>query len=201
LSRLLLVRHGNTKGNSAERFWGQTDVELSAEGTWQAECLAGRLAAEKIDAIYASQLSRASATAEIIASGHSLQVETCPELLEINFGKVEGLSFTEIGEHFPELVKSWPTRDPSFRFPDGESITDLDRRVAGFLGRLDKHLTEATILIVAHSGVIRLLLCHLLEIDIHHWRQLRTDLASLSIVEAHSHGATLSLLNDTSHLR
>ena len=200
MSRLLLVRHGNTKGNSAERFWGQTDVELSAEGTWQAERLADRLAGEKIDAIYASQLSRASATAEIIASHHQLHIKTCPELLEINFGKVEGLTFNEIGQRYPELVKAWPTRDPSFCFPEGESITDLDRRVIRFLGRLDKHLTEDTVLVVAHSGVLRLLLCHLLKIDICHWRQLRTDLASLSIVETHSHGATLNLLNDTSHL-
>ena len=200
MSRLLLVRHGNTKGNSAERFWGQTDVELSAEGTWQAERLADRLAGEKINAIYASQLSRASATAEIIASHHQMEAVSCPELLEINFGKVEGLTFNEIGQRYPELVKAWPTRDPSFCFPEGESITDLNRRVMRFLPRLDKHAPEDSVLVVAHSGVLRLLLCHLLKIDICHWRQLRTDLASLSIVETHSQGATLNLLNDTSHL-
>jgi alpha-ribazole phosphatase len=145
-------------------------------------------------------MKRASATAQIIASRHGLKVETCPELLEINFGRVEGLSFNEIGQRYPELIKTWPTRDPSFRFPDGESIVDLDRRVVGFLSRLDKHPAEATILVVAHSGVLRLLLCHLLEIDIYHWRQLRTDLASLSIVETHPYGTALNLLNDTSHL-
>ena len=78
---------------------------------------------------------------------------------------------------------------------------DLDQRVARFLTRLDKHPAEATVLVVAHSGVLRLLLCHLLEIDIYHWRQLRTDLASLSIVETHPYGTALNLLNDTSHLR
>lgn len=201
MSRLLLVRHGNTKGNSAERFWGQTDVELSADGIRQAERLADRLAGEKIDAIYSSGLCRASATAEIIASRHHLEFTTCSELLEINFGKVEGMSFSEISQRYPQLVKAWPTRDPSFRFPEGESITDLDRRVVKFLSRLDKHTPQDTVLIVAHSGVLRLLLCHLLKIDIWHWRQLRTDLASLSIVETSSRGAILNLLNDISHLR
>jgi len=200
LPRLLLVRHGNTKGNSAERFWGQTDVELNANGIWQAERLADRLAGEDIDAIYSSELRRASATAGIIASRRRMEVITCPELLEINFGKVEGLSFNEIGQRYPELVSAWPTRDPSFCFPEGESISDLDQRVVKFLSRLEKHASEDTALVVAHAGVVRLLICHLLPIDIWHWRQLRTDLASLSIVETHSQGATLTLLNDTSHL-
>jgi len=200
LSRLLLARHGDTRGNSAERFWGQTDVELSDAGIRQAERLGDRLAGERIDFIYSSKLRRASATAEIIASRHQMEVITCPELLEIDFGEIEGLSFSEIGQRYPELVKAWPTREPSFRFPEGESINDLDRRVTKFYDRLQKHSPEETVLVVAHSGVLRLLICHLLQIDIWHWRQLRTDLASLSIVETHSQGATLLSLNDTSHL-
>lgn len=201
MPRLLMVRHGNTTGNSAARFWGQTDVALSTAGKSQAQRLADRLAGEKIDAIYSSQLRRAKATAEIIASRHQMEVVTCPELLEINFGEVEGLTFAEIGQRYPELVSGWPTRDPSLRFPGGESISDLDRRVSKFPGRLKAHDTEETVLVVAHSGVLRLLVCHLLKIDIWHWRQFRTDLASLSIVEASSQRATLHLLNDTSHLR
>jgi len=200
LPRLLLARHGNTKGNSAERFWGQTDVELSDNGIWQAERLADRLSEEKIDSIFSSELRRASVTAEIIASHHDIKVIACPELLEINFGKVEGFSFSEIGQHYPELVKAWPTRDPSFCFPEGESITDLNNRVIRFLPRLEEYTAEDTVLVVAHAGVLRLLICHLLKIDIWHWRQFRTDLASLSIVETYSQGATLTLLNDTSHL-
>lgn len=200
MSRLLLVRHGNTKGNSAERFWGQTDVALSDNGAWQAGRLAERLAGERINSIYASELSRASATAEIIASRHRVKVITCPELLEINFGKVEGLTFNEISERYPELVEAWPNRDLAFRFPGGESIGELNGRVMKFYGRLKRHAPDDTVLVVAHSGVLRLLICHLLQIDMWHWRQLRTDLASLSIVETHSRGATLNLLNDTSHL-
>jgi len=197
---LLLVRHGNTKGNSAARFWGHTDVELNATGIAQAERLADRLAGEKIGSIYCSTLQRASATAGIIASRHQIKVTTCPELLETNFGRLEGLSFSEIGQRYPELVSAWPTRKPSFRFPGGESVNDLNQRVMKFFGRLKEHAPEETVLVVAHSGVLRLLVCHLLQIDIRHWQQLRTDLASLSIVETNSQGATLHLLNDTSHL-
>jgi len=200
LSRLLLVRHGNTKGNSAERLWGHTDIELSALGIKQAERLRDRLAAEKIDAIYTSELRRASATAEIIASRHQTKVTICPELKEINFGQVEGLTFQEISHLYPELARAWPTRDLTFQFPGGESVGDLNNRVVKFLKRLEKHAPEETILIVAHSGILRLLICHLLGIEPWHWRQLRTDLASLSILETYPQGAILNLLNDVSHL-
>ena len=201
MSRLLLVRHGNTKSNSAERFWGQTDVELSALGTRQAEQLRDRLSNEKIDTIYASELRRASATAEIIASRHHLSVIICPELLEVNFGDVEGLTFKEIGQIYPDLVKSWLTRGLDFKYPGGESVAELNNRVIKFFDRLEKHTPEETILVVAHSGVLRLLICNLLRIELTHWRQLRTDLASLSIVETYPQSAILSLLNDVSHLK
>lgn len=201
MSKLLLVRHGDTKGNSAERFWGQTDVELSATGIRQAERLRDRLATEKIDAIYTSNLRRASATAEIIASCHQLAVITCAELHEINFGKFEGLTFKEISQLYPELVKVWLTRDLTFRYPGGESIADLNNRVIKFLDRLEQHTPEETVLIVAHSGILRLLICHLLRIEPWHWRQIRTDLASLSILETYPQGAILNSLNDVSHLR
>ena len=96
MSRLLLVRHGDTKSNSAERFWGQTDVELSVTGIRQAEQLRDRLAPQRIDAICTSNLHRALVTAEIIASNHQLRTITCAELREINFGDIEGLTFKEV---------------------------------------------------------------------------------------------------------
>ena len=201
MSRLLLVRHGNTKLNSAERFWGQTDVELSAAGVSQAERLRDRLATEKIDAVYASNLSRAIVTAEIIASRHQLDVTTCAELGEINFGDIEGLTFDEISQLYPELAKllaNWSVRP---RFPGGESIDELNHRLSKFPHRLEKHEPEETVLIVAHAGTLRLLVCNLLGIERRHWRQMRLDLASLSILETYPQGAILSLLNDVSHLK
>jgi len=200
LSRLLLVRHGDTKLNSAKRFWGQTDVKLSAAGIKQAERLRDRLATQKIDTIYASNLSRALVTAEIIASRHQLDIITCAELGEINFGWVEGLTFEEIGQRYPklaELLASWTIR-PSF--PGGESIDELNERVSKFLHNLEEHASEETILIVAHSGPLRLLVCNLLGIGIQYWRRIRLDLASLSILETYPQGALVSLLNDVSHL-
>lgn len=201
MSRLLLVRHGNTRQNSAKRFWGKTDVELSADGVRQAEKLRDRLATQKIDTIYASKLSRARVTAEIIASRHPLNIATHAELGEIDFGQVEGLTFAEINRLHPELseaMSQWGTRP---EFPGGESLDDLDQRVQGFLKRLKQHGPEATILIVSHAGTLRLMICNLLGIGKKHWRHMQLDLASLSIVETYPQGAVLSLLNDVSHLK
>ena len=200
MSRLLLVRHGDTELNSRERYWGHTDIKLSEAGLRQAEKLRDRLATEKIDVIYSSELQRASETAKIIASRHQLDVTTCAELRETNFGKIEGLTFDEVSRLYPELTQLWINWSLQLKFPDGESIDELNCRVSKFLDRLKKHAPDETILIVAHAGPLRLLVCRLLEIELQHWRQIRINLASLSTVETYPQGAILSLLNDVSHL-
>ena len=201
MSELLLVRHGETKLNSAQRYWGHTDVELSDTGIRQAEQLRDRLAEQKIDVIYTSDLSRALATARIIASSHQADIITCTELHEINFGKVEGLTFKEISQLYPELAQSWYRRSIELKFPGGESIADIDKRVSKFPDRLKKHAPEETVLIVAHSAPLRLLTCHLLGIELQHWLQFRLDLASLSILDTYPEVTILRLFNDTSHLK
>jgi alpha-ribazole phosphatase len=201
LSILLLVRHGNTKLNSGKRFWGKTDVELSGKGIKEAEKLRDRLATDKINAIYTSNLSRSRLTAEIIASRHKVNITTCAELNEINFGWLEGLTFEEIGKLHPEMadvLSKWSTRP---KFPGGESLDDLNNRVQKFLKRLQKHKPQEIILIVSHAGTLRLMICNLLAIGLEHWRHIRLDLASLSIMETYPEGAILSLLNDVSHLK
>ena len=200
MSKLFLVRHGNTELNSAERYWGRSDVKLSAAGIEQAERLRDRLAVEKIDAVYSSNLERALVTAEIIASGHQLAVITCAELREVNFGQLEGLNFSEISRLYPEVAKLWAERSTKLKYPGGESLVEFNTRVSKFLGKLDKYTVGETILVVAHAGVLRTLVCQLLGIDPQRRWQIRLDLASLSILETHQQGAMLSLLNDVSHL-
>jgi alpha-ribazole phosphatase len=194
------VRHGDTELNSAERYWGRSDVKLSAAGIRQAERLRDRLAVEKINAVYSSNLERALVTAEIIASSHQLAVITCAELREVNFGQLEGLNFSEISRLYPEVAKLWAERSTKLKYPGGESLVEFNTRVSKFLSRLDKHTVGETILIVAHAGVLRTLVCQLLGIDPQRRWQIRLDLASLSILETHQQGAILSLLNDVSHL-
>jgi broad specificity phosphatase PhoE len=166
----------------------------------QAEQLRDRLAMERIDFIYSSELKRAADTADIIAARHNLKIITCPELREVDFGRLEGLEFNEIHRQFPEVEKMWLARDPALVYPDGESLTDFENRVMTFEARLDNHRANETILVIAHAGVLRTLICQLLGLEMkNHW-SLRIDLASLSIIETYPEINMLCLLNDVSHL-
>lgn len=199
MSKLLLVRHGETAFNSAHRFQGHTNVELSATGIAQAEKLRDRLAKEKIDLAYASDLKRAVKTAELITSRHKINAISTPELREINYGEMEGLTFDEINRLHPEVANECIDWSCELKFPGGEGFQEFSKRIQGFSERLNKHAPEQTVLVVAHGGPLRLLLCYLLELELWHWRQFQLDVASLSIVMTYPDVAIVNLLNDTSH--
>ena len=200
MSRLLLVRHGITEFNSSRRFMGYSDIELSATGYRQVERLRDRLVDDKIDAVYSSDLRRALVTAEVISSEHKMDIVTCPELREVNYGNVEGLTFEEIRRLYPEVAESVANFSLRLEFPGGEGFLEFIERTSKFLDRLNSHTPSETVLIVSHSGPLRVLVCHLLGIDQSHWRQIRLDNASLSIVETYPQRVILSLLNGVSHV-
>lgn len=201
MSRLLLVRHGVTEFNSTHRFAGYSDTEMNADGYKQVERLRDRLVNEKVDAIYSSDLKRALVTAEVISSGHKVDIVTCSELREMNYGDAEGLTFQEINRLYPEVAESIVNFNLRLKFPGGESFEGFIERTNKFLDRLKRHAPSKTILIVSHSGPLRVLVCSLLGIGQHHWWQIHFDNASLSIVGIYPRGAILNLLNDVSHLR
>lgn len=194
--RLILVRHGDTNMDSTKRYWGHSDIALSATGFEQAESLRKRLLSEKVDAIYTSSLKRAYITAEIIASGRELDIIRCAELNEVNFGEIEGLTYDEICRLYPDVTKLWANWSLELSFPGGESFDQFNCRVVKFLERLKQHTPEETVLVVGHGGPFRLMVCHLLGLGLEHWWQYSFDLASVSIVETYPRGAILNLLND-----
>ena len=201
MARLLLVRHGVTEFNSTRRFAGYSDVEMSAVGLRQVGKLRDRLAGEKIDVVYSSDLKRAMVTAEVICSGRKLDILACPELREVNYGEVEGLTYPEIRQRYPEVAELVANFTLRLNFPGGESFEEFIERVSKFADRLNRHAPSETVLVVSHSGPLRTLVCALMGIDHTCWWQLRFDNASLSIVDTYPRGAILSLLNETSHLK
>ncbi|MBI2288632.1 MAG: histidine phosphatase family protein [Chloroflexi bacterium] len=146
-------------------------------------------------------MKRALATAEIISAACNVDIVTCPELREVNYGSIEGLTFQEIKDLYPGVAELITNFSLQLSFPGGESFTEFIERTSKFVDRLEKHAPEQTVLIVSHSGPLRVLVCHLLGIEMEHWRQIRLDNASLSIIETYPQRAIISLLNDTSHLR
>jgi broad specificity phosphatase PhoE len=94
----------------------------------------------------------------------------------------------------------WITRNPTLAYPEGESLLDFENRVSAFDARLKKHRADETILVVAHAGVLRTLICRLLELEMKNRWNIKVDLASLSIIETYPEINMLCLLNDVSHL-
>ena len=195
------MRHGTTEFNSTRRFLGHSDIELDADGYQQVERLRDRLADEKIDAVYSSDLRRALATAEVISTGREVDIVPCPELREVNYGDCEGLTFGEIGNSYPDVAEKCVNFTLELAFPEGESFEEFIERTIKFLDRLKEHAPSERILVTSHNGPLKVLVCRLLGIGMEHWWQVRIDIASLSIVDTTPRGAIISLLNDTSHLK
>lgn len=194
--RLLLARHGETDYNHEWRFQGRSDLGLNRAGRQQAEELRQRLSREPLDVIYASNLKRAAETADIIARGRGLRVEFSENLAELDFGGCEGLTHAEIVERYPD----WQPGDDDFTAYGGESLGQLGQRVRAFEKELrGENPAEADILIIAHAGPLRVLLCVLLGIDIENWRRFHLEPASLTVVEDFRGEPVLTLLNEVSH--
>ncbi|NPV28300.1 MAG: alpha-ribazole phosphatase [Firmicutes bacterium] len=200
MTRVLLVRHGQTVWNHDARYQGHTDIELSEVGLKQARLLAQRLAREPVQAVYASDLKRAYETARILAIPHQLEVQTISSLREINFGAWEGLTFEEIKTRFKELADRWYTTPAEIQIPQGETFAQLKERAYRTVLELVKKHDPGAFIIVTHGGTIRAIICALLDIDLNHAFRIRQDNGALNIIEYHQNRGILCLLNDTHHL-
>jgi broad specificity phosphatase PhoE len=161
-ARLILVRHGETEGESSIRYHGRTDVPLSELGRGQMR-LAGRAieirhGAKPFARVFSSPLVRASEGARIVA-GDSAPVVTIDEFVEVHFGLFEGLTADEIRERYPDEFARWDADRlaPTYTYPAGESRADFTNRVERGLERVLTLWTprNADALLVAHRGVIR----------------------------------------------
>jgi len=155
LTRLILVRHGETVGQSSIRYYGATDVPLSDDGRTQARKARSCIPGETFEAVWASSLCRAWEFAQILTPRHSIRIES--DFREIHFGRWEGLTREEIERAEPALFADWQARKPGFEFPEGETRADFRRRIERGLGHI--RASEAgSVLVVAHKGVVRTLL-------------------------------------------
>jgi broad specificity phosphatase PhoE len=200
-TRLLLVRHGATPLTAEDRFSGAIGVDLSDEGRGQVGRLAERLAVDKLDAIYASPLSRTMETATILALPHGLPVLPRDGLREIDHGHWEGLARAEVEARFPEEYQAWET-DPFTFAPEGaESGVAVLARALPVLREIVVAHAGRRVLVVSHKATLRLLLSSVLGFDGRGYRdRLDQSPACLNVVDFR--GPTrprLMLFNDVSH--
>ncbi|SET32591.1 alpha-ribazole phosphatase [Natronincola peptidivorans] len=201
MTKLYLIRHGETEENRNSRFCGWKNVSLNQKGRLQAEKLGQLLKNTTIDIIYTSGLKRTKETAEYIKINHEVPIYATEDLKELNFGKVEGLTLQEIKIHYPEVFRGLEKDYIKLRFPEGESLEEMHGRVTNAVDRIIQNNLGNNIVLVAHSGVIRSIIAHLITGDIkHHWN-FKIDHCSITVLEIHENFAVLTKLNDSCHLK
>ena len=201
MTRLLLVRHGETTWNDQARYQGHTDVPLSPRGWVEAELLARRLRAESIDAIYASDLARAGDTARVIADRLGKLVVMEPLLREIRLGEWQGLTYSEVRERYftdSDPLPAYPVNLPP---PGGECLRELQARLLSTVECIAARHSNQCVLIVTHGACLKALVCTWLNIELASHSRLRFDSGSITEVYFDPNGIAVTRVNDTLHLR
>jgi probable phosphoglycerate mutase len=190
---IFLLRHGETAGDGRRRFIGQADLPLSPEGRRQALAWRRWFAGQRLVGIYASDLRRSQETARMVA-GRGPAPEVLPALREIHLGQWEGLEMEAVRRQCPEDFQRRGADLAGFRPPGGESFGDLQARVwPAFQGLAARN--PGDLLIVAHAGVIRVLVCRLLGMPLAHLFLLGQDPGALTILQRREGGIRLQALN------
>jgi len=160
MTRLCLVRHGQTDWNLEGRYQGQSDVPLNENGQAEAKSLIEQLDGNIFSAVYSSDLIRARQTAEGIADHVGLTVRIEPRLREINQGEWEGVLVEDIKARYEEIW-SQRTEDPAnVRPPGGETVREVATRVYAALDDIAHIFPNGQVLIVSHGLSIATAICH-----------------------------------------
>jgi probable phosphoglycerate mutase len=191
---IYLLRHGVVTGNGEKRFIGQSDPPLAETGRHQARQWHTILGAVEFEAVFCSDLKRSEETARIIAGDKKKVIRIMPELREIHLGQWEGLSMAYARRHFPEKWRKRGENLSSYRPSGGESFKDLQNRVVpvfeAVAGKLKGHG-----LIVAHAGVNRVILCHVLGMPLANLFRLAQDYGALNIIDCGKNSPQVLALN------
>ncbi len=189
ITKIILIRHGETVANRENIFRGREDFPLNEVGRKQAQFLAEHLAARRqverlgrITAIYSSPLSRALDTALAVAKKFGLDVAVDESFINISLGEWEGVPHAEIARKFPEEYHLWRTEPEKLTIPGGESLVDVQKRALKATDEIvQKHIGE-TIAIVSHRAVIKPLIAGLLQLPPPYFWKIHIDNAAYSVI-------------------
>lgn len=197
MTRVILVRHGETDWNVVGRAQGQNDQPLNERGLAQVN-LVGRHIREHFDVemTWSSDLARCARTAE--ALGAPLRLTEA--MREINFGEWEGRRWEEIRRESPEGIGQFMSGDPQFRPPGGESMSDVVGRARRFIEETRLLDADGDVAVVGHGGSLKCLLVVLLELPETAVGRFHFSNGGLSVVGVNNGSATLMTLNQTAHL-
>lgn len=201
MTRIILVRHGETQWNKEGRYQGQIDTELSEEGYRQTELVADALKDVHLDAFYGSPLKRSYLTAQMVAKFHNnAEVKIEPRFTEISHGEWEGLLSSEVDSKYGDMVKDWKDKPHTVHMPGGEHLEQVQQRSMAALYDIVKSHPNQTVLIAAHDAINKVIICGVLEIGLQNFWRVKQDNTGISILEFYADTARVCALNDTCHL-
>lgn len=199
---LYFLRHGQTALSRDNIFSGcGSDPELTEAGLAMAQAFAQSYRAIDWRAVYTSPLKRTVATARPLCEAIGKEMELRDGLREISYGQWEGLTVEDVKRDFPDDYAQFLSDAARHSPSGGESALTLADRALRVVEEIKQTVDDGNVLIVSHKATIRALLCHLLGIDLSHFRyRLACPVASVSVVEWTAQGPLLKVLADRSHL-
>lgn len=199
MTTLVLIRHAENDFMRNGRLAGWTpDVHLNGEGKRQAEELGKKLATAHIEAIYSSPLERAIETAEAIVTHHNgMSIEINEGIGEVHYGDWTGKHLRQLGRtRLWQVVQHNPS---SARFPDGESIREMQSRAVACIENLSRKHPSGMVVAISHGDVIKAIVAHYSGIHLDLFQRIMVAPASVSVIGLHRTGAHIVRLNDTCH--
>jgi probable phosphoglycerate mutase len=195
---IVLVRHAVTPQTGPLLSGRAPGIALSELGREQAAAVGARLAASRIDAVYASPIDRTRETAEHIAAHHGLTVRINNGVIEADYGgwtggKLEDLAKTDLWK----VVQRQPSRA---RFPDGESIAEMQTRTVAALEELVTAHPGETVVVVSHADPIKSVIAHYTGVHLDLFQRITVSPASVTAFAFGPHGVVQLTCNDTGTL-
>ena len=199
-TEFILIRHGETEWNRSGRIQGHGDSLLTELGMAQAEATAQRLAQERIDHVYASDLGRAFRTAQIIAAACGKSILQDPRLRERCYGAGEGMARVEFDSLYPQAFSRARETDPDYAIPGGESRRQLfDRVLAAFEALAAQH-SGSRVLVVTHGGVLASAYRWLNAIPLEAPHPIDNPNAAYNLIAHEGDAWRIRIWGDTAHL-
>ncbi len=197
--RIYLFRHGETANAGQVCFNGHFDVDLSERGKEQFHLISQSLKGHPLNFVYSSDLKRTALCAEIIAKPHGLKPIAYPELRELSFGEWEGLSVKEVNEKYPDQLDERLKDIEGFKVKGGETFHQLQDRVIPKFEEIVSRHSEGALAIVAHGGVNRIILAHLLGIPMQNIFRIQQEYGACNILQFYDDSAVAELIGGSHH--
>jgi len=200
-TRVYLIRHGESTWNAERRWQGAMDPPLSAAGRAQAALTGAALRHVPFQAVYCSPLQRARDTAAAVAAPHGLTAVPEADLREMAFGAWESLFSEEVEQRFAPVLQEWWQRPDLALIPGAEPLGGArERAVAALRAIIGRH-GDASVAVVAHGGVNKLILLTLLDAPLASFWRLAQSNACINVLEFDGDRARVLVVNDTTHLK